>query len=300
MRLKIQPINKPVKDYDKEKREYEALLAKLPPELLAQHREREAEERAEYEAKHEREIAERDLRFGAWLEARGLDEPAEDDLETPARFCTDEDVDAARRRGLVAAAVEPVSINAFELWLIWGPNYQDSGPFAKCEKAARLRLPLAIGEGSITLVIESEKVRSSGYEGVFTHLVSRMPFEGTIDGEYVTGALVQVISDMELFRIELSQGSQEIADKLARYFDRLFAEINLPEDLSAILAPSKRCFACGRPLDDPISKALWIGPTCAKNLGVPHNSEAVRIIAEKRRTFICDAGRSPDVAQFFD
>lgn len=309
MRLKIRAIDKPVKDYAKEEREREELLAKLPIELQEKFRKDEAEANAKWEAERLEKIAAYEVRWQAWLKARGfegIEEQAEasDDFNDPvhgklmelnAEFHTVESVENVRDMGIIASALKPVWIDVFEYWLIDGNYTAEAGPFKKMEKAGRIRVPLAVGDGSITLAIESEKIRFSGAEKVSTFLLDRRSFSGTIEGAYVTGALVKD-HDCEAIShwIELEEGSQAIADKLARYFDKVFAEMTLPADLSVILAPSDSCFVCGRALDDPISKALWIGPTCAKKLGAPHNSDAARLITEKRRKFSCEAAQDDD------
>lgn len=305
MRLKITEISKPIEpDYKEQQAKYEKWVASLPPAEQDRIRRRDAEAVAKEEAERKAKIADKEPRWQAWLkqhgqegiEDRAADADTSDEIhgvlfELSARFYTQETVNELRAEGKTVAAVTPCWSQPFTRWLIDGNAYPYQGPFTKRKSAARIRLPLAIGDDSITLTLESQKCKwDFAGESIYTRLEDVSPFSGKVDGVFIKGRLVEDHAcEMTGYRVEIDAPEQAIADKLAAYFDKLFADINLPDDLSVILAPSDRCFNCGRPLDDPISKALWIGPTCAKTLGAPHNAEAARIVTEKRRQFSCSA-----------
>ena len=46
------------------------------------------------------------------------------------------------------------------------------------------------------------------------------------------------------------------------------------------------CALCGRPFTDLVSKTIGLGPVCAKQIGVPHSSEAASTIIARRQAFL--------------
>lgn len=56
-----------------------------------------------------------------------------------------------------------------------------------------------------------------------------------------------------------------------------------PAPLYAALKPLNKCQACGRKLDDPVSRVLQLGPTCASHIGLPHNQAVVEAVMRYRK-----------------
>jgi hypothetical protein len=55
-----------------------------------------------------------------------------------------------------------------------------------------------------------------------------------------------------------------------------------PASLYAALAPTGRCHACARPLGDPVSKALGLGPDCAARIGLEHSQRMADAVLTRR------------------
>ena len=65
-----------------------------------------------------------------------------------------------RRKGRTAAASTPVWMDAFEYWLIDGPDIEDTGLLAKQPTAVSLTLPIVLkGGGDMQVTFETKKVR---------------------------------------------------------------------------------------------------------------------------------------------
>lgn len=124
--------------------------------------------------------------------------------------------------------------------------------------------------------------------------------ESTFD-EVFHGAALKVLSGGQFFigsfvhsGFEMTGGivrlrhciDQAIADRvLAQLLNIDHAADDWPLPLYARLKPLNRCQACNRKLDDPVSRVLQLGPTCAKRLGLPHNqaiADAVNRAREDR------------------
>lgn len=73
---------------------------------------------------------------------------------------------------------------------------------------------------------------------------------------------------------------REVADAVLKVFMRVGEDF--PTSFYANLADTGRCGYCGRKLEDPISRALRIGPNCAKHFHIEH-SERMRVAVEKAR-----------------
>jgi hypothetical protein len=50
----------------------------------------------------------------------------------------------------------------------------------------------------------------------------------------------------------------------------------------AALRPAERCQICARPLSDPVSQALYIGPDCARRLGMEHSPAMAKAVMQAR------------------
>lgn len=198
---------------------------------------------------------------------------------------------ALRSRNVTAAAAchEGYRLLMCEFWLL-GTN--DDGPMSKPDSAVRMRLPIAMPNGSITLVFESKKSQIfwGGSQSIKTFLENKIPVSGTISDEWVSGFIETIysFSDEPVVIVKLHKGSQKSADLIARAYNDL-NDLRLPDELPVALAAADACFNCGRALNDQISKVLRIGPICAKNLGIPHNVATAELVAKKRSEWMCEA-----------
>ena len=75
---------------------------------------------------------------------------------------------------------------------------------------------------------------------------------------------------------------QDVLDRAARAMD-VEVDQTWPLPLYAALHPGDRCQQCARPLSDPISQILQLGPTCASKMGLPHNQQIADAIYKLRQ-----------------
>jgi hypothetical protein len=80
-----------------------------------------------------------------------------------------------------------------------------------------------------------------------------------------------------------SRTPQAIADRVANTLRLIDCN---PENFFALLDSASGCAFCGRPLRDPISKAIGVGPDCAKWQRIPHNLTAANKRIELRRKLL--------------
>jgi len=278
--LRVRPISKPMEDDpDARQQRLAEVIAKLPSDLKQDYETRLMLQRKEETDAHQKAFHAYTARMHLWLATNaGL---YECEMERDAAFGAYEAVMSARQKGFVAAPMKPFWVGGFEFWLL----YSDYAPFKAIKAAGRINVPLHIEGGSITVTFESTKIRRSDGD-VDTWIEDRSPIAGVIDGEYVRGAMVRGCAEKPFATIQMARGvRQKHADRIAELMDYINANINLPQDLSVILAGSDKCFECGRKLDDAISKTLLVGPSCAKKIGVPHNAEMAQRISEARRDY---------------
>lgn len=75
---------------------------------------------------------------------------------------------------------------------------------------------------------------------------------------------------------------QGVADRVAK----TLGAIDWEDTYYAMLDASQGCAMCGRPLRDEISQLVGVGPTCAKQHGIPHNMEAANRRLKIRREIL--------------
>ena len=278
--LRVTPISKPMEDdWDVRQQRLAEMVAKLPSDLKQDYETRLMLQRKEEADAHQKAFDAYTARKHPWLETNA--DLYECEMERDVAFGAYDAVISARQKGFVAAPMKPFWVGGFEFWLL----YSDYAPFKAIKAAGRINVPLHIEGGSITVTFESTKIRRSDGD-VDTWIEDRSPIAGVIDGEYVRGAMVRDCAEKSFATIQMARGvRQKHADRIAELMDYINANINLPQDLSVILAGSDKCFECGRKLDDAISKTLLVGPSCAKKIGVPHNAEMAQRISEARRDY---------------
>ena len=278
--LRVTPISKPMEDdWDVRQQRLAEMVAKLPSDLKQDYETRLMLQRKEESDAHQKARNAYTARMHLWLATSA--DLYECEWERDAAFGAYDAVMSARQKGFVAAPMKPFWVGGFEFWLL----YSDYAPFKAIKAAGRINVPLHIEGGSITVTFESTKIRRSDGD-VDTWIEDRSPIAGVIDGEYVRGAMVRGCAEKPFATIQMARGvRQKHADRIAELMDYINANINLPQDLSVILAGSDKCFECGRKLDDAISKTLLVGPSCAKKIGVPHNAEMAQKISEARRDY---------------
>lgn len=119
---------------------------------------------------------------------------------------------------------------------------------------------------SETFDYQSLRVRSDGifYRGSYDLAVAEM-----------VGGLVMLRGD----------APQEVAERVLAVMTSIDAGADdWPVPLYARLKPLNKCQACNRRLDDPVSRVLQIGPTCAKRLGLPHNQALADAVNRARES----------------
>ena len=145
-------------------------------------------------------------------------------------------------------------------------------------KPRRLRLTLDLPGGRhddwLQLTVETTIKKTlwddgSDFDEVF-HGASLKVFA---DGCYFLGKFENACCEMNGGIVSLRKcPDQEIADRvLAQLLSIDYSAADWPLPLYARLKPLNKCQACNRKLDDPVSRVLQLGPTCAKGLGLPHN-----------------------------
>jgi len=288
-KLSVKAISKPVEDWSSTFETIEERVAKLPLEVRDIVRADFETKKAKDEVARQKSIIDHAARFEAWLKDNsGKYDP---EFEERAQFTLFEITNAARQKGFTVAGIKPFWIMSFEHWLMYS-GADARGIFEAMPTAGRITVPLSINGGSISITIESKKAKQKN-GNIETYLERPFPISGFIDGNYITGAIVENNNDeMHSAIVQLKAGTPQIyADRIASLFEYMNENVTLPDELPAILASSDKCFECGKALDDQISKALLIGPTCARKLGVFHNAEAAQKILEKRREYqriICE------------
>lgn len=90
---------------------------------------------------------------------------------------------------------------------------------------------------------------------------------------------LNIADDAQPEFVSFQHGPREMVQRAAAVLDASLAEI------SSRLLPSSHCQACNRPLTDPVSRELLLGPTCAERLGLPHNSTRAAKVAKQRHEF---------------
>jgi hypothetical protein len=81
-------------------------------------------------------------------------------------------------------------------------------------------------------------------------------------------------------------GIQDIADRTAATLRAIEAT---PDNFYALLAASKRCAFCNRPLKDEVSKLIGVGPDCAEQNRIPHSMKAASARLALRQKLLDDS-----------
>jgi hypothetical protein len=269
--LKITPLSRPVANHD-------WMHAPITPER-----------QAASEAWQKQRAALRQQFKREWVPPAGYS--AERDAEEMTCIdCAAFYVWEERRKGRTAAASTPVWVDAFERWLIDGPDFEDCGILAKQPTAASLTLPIVLkGGGDMQVTFETEKYVDTQYQPEPRTWIKREHrlIVRTEHGVF-SGQLARECGERDWYVISLpSRTPQVVADRIARTLDAI-NELNLADDYLAIMPVSDRCSICARPLTDIVSKTLDIGPDCADKLEILHSAAIADAIISKRRVFLAE------------
>jgi hypothetical protein len=79
---------------------------------------------------------------------------------------------------------------------------------------------------------------------------------------------------------------QVVADRAVK---TIRATSFIEEDFMALLDGRQGCAVCHKPLADEVSKIIGIGPTCAKQAGLPHNLDIASKVLQRRRELLGEA-----------
>lgn len=104
-------------------------------------------------------------------------------------------------------------------------------------------------------------------------------------GESIAAKRRSVGEDMTQNWLEVGRGHYEVPFPVSvteKAVAALKFDARSITDVYARMRPATRCYNCARPLTDQVSRVLFYGPTCAKNIGIPHNAEIAREVIAKR------------------
>jgi hypothetical protein len=175
-------------------------------------------------------------------------------------------------------------------WHVFGVQHCDghvdctlfSDPVAPTKRLHRFSL---IGGGQIVVVENWDWLDFTTSEGKHYHHIhcdgdpKLRVTAHTDDGVkcLADGYIRHVSYEMSSEAVTFKPGTpQDIVDRVGCTFAAMSDDGTGP-DLDRILAlldGSTGCAICGRPLRDEISKLIGVGPTCAKQYGVPHSMAA--------------------------
>ena len=83
----------------------------------------------------------------------------------------------------------------------------------------------------------------------------------------------------EMTAYYIDAGNREHLPRVVEILDKITDDISI----IGMLASTGKCHQCNRKLTDPVSKVIQYGPTCAKNIGIPHTSETAKAVLAWRK-----------------
>jgi hypothetical protein len=268
--LRITPLSRPVENWDR-------LNTPSTPER-----------QTAYEAWQQQYDALREQFKREWVSPSGYsgerDDEEMENIESAAFTVWEE-----RRKDRIAASSTPVWTDAFESWLIDGPDFDNSGILARQPTAASLTLPIVLkGGGDMQVTFETKKVVDTYHPEPRTWLNREHRLIVRTEHGVILGRLDSECSERRWFVVSLPPSApQEVADRVARTLDAI-QQLNLTDDYPVILAVSSRCALCSRPLKDITSKVIGIGPDCAAKWGFQHSAAVAKAIVAKRHAFLAE------------
>ncbi|AHF00271.1 DUF6011 domain-containing protein [Thioalkalivibrio paradoxus] len=220
------------------------------------------------------------------------EESAEMDREflASATEAQQEQADDLRARGYTVTPGPVEWISPIEQWvsrlLCWeipGSSDDASEPMGARKVALTLDLPGGSPKDAIKVSIETKVVQEVDRDGRTTWHESLDTVSLTVyaDGQSYLGFVeCTCVCEMGHTLIALQRDpSPEIGQRVLRVLLDIDGDApDWPAPLYAALKPLNKCQACGRKLDDPVSRVLQLGPTCANNLGLAHSQRVVEAV----------------------
>ena len=180
-------------------------------------------------------------------------------------------------------------------WETPGFSGDASEPMEAHKVALTLDLPGGSPKDAVKVSVETMVVQEMDIDG---HM-ARHQYLGAVtlivytDGQYYPG-FVEYTGKCEMNHTLIAlqrDPSPEIGQRVLRVLLDIDGDApDWPAPLYAALKPLNKCQACGRKLDDPVSRVLQLGPTCADNLGLAHNQRVVEAVMLYRRERNVPAG----------
>lgn len=203
-----------------------------------------------------------------------LRESAEESARKAAELCAD-----LHRRGFRTITDRPAIFPAMS----WLGEFTDPLSISKLE-ARSITLTLA-GDGcQVRVQAETEITRYMNDAGPeWSEFIDTIRLIITADEGVFTARVYEVGHDMLVTVIAFrGNPSDGLMAAVLRAVDVPWRK-DWPLPLYERLADLGRCHACNRPLTDPVSKVLRIGPGCARALGVEHSARVADAVLRQRQ-----------------
>ena len=170
-------------------------------------------------------------------------------------------------------------------------------PEPKREMQRRFRFTL-LGGGQITVMedFKLQHYQDLKFMGCDTEM--RVTADAGDGLKRYTGTIDKIGCEMNPAAVLFLPGTpQAIADRVAATFRLLTFREGIGsscrgpdrENFAALLDRSTQCSVCGRALRDHVSTLLGIGPSCARDMGLPHGLTIANIILQRRHELLGDA-----------
>jgi len=178
----------------------------------------------------------------------------------------------------VVAATTPFWHSTLFTWL----TDSEDGILHDLERDYTFTVPLALpDEGAVNIKFHTKRFGDSPSQ-LNVRLADKAELVGHLGDVFFRGSIEQTFAgDMTTYLVFVTGKNQQIADTIAAVLFK-FLDGHHPKEFAGYLAPSLKCMTCSRPLLDEISKAVGLGATCAKKLGVPHSFAAAETTLQAR------------------
>ena len=206
-----------------------------------------------------------------------------------------EQADTLRARGYTVTNGPVEWVSPIEDWvsraLGWEmPGFSDDArePMDARKVVLPLNLPGGSPKDAVKVSIETRIINTLDRDGRTTwrEVLDEMTLTVYADGHFYPGLVEYTgCTEMGYTLIALQRDPPpEIGERVLRVLlDIDGAAPDWPAPLYAALKPLNKCQVCGRKLDDPVSRVLQLGPTCASHLGLEHSQRMVESVTRHRR-----------------
>jgi hypothetical protein len=200
-----------------------------------------------------------------------------------------------RARGYTVTLGPIAWVSPVEAWLSnllgWecpGCSPDSSEPLDARKIALTLDLPGGAPRDAVKVGIETRVIQQIDREGGATWCESIDAVALTVyaDGHFHLG-FVEIHGGCEMSHTLVAlqrDPPAEVGERVLRALTGIegFTEA-WPAPLYASLKPLNKCQVCGRKLDDPVSRVLQIGPTCAAHMGLEHSERLAEAVVASRK-----------------